>query len=54
MPDLCPEVHEFIRCCEELLAKLEQGGKLTPDEQGVIELAAIEVLSKVKPDQHKS
>lgn len=54
MPDLCPEVHEFIRSCEELLAKLAQGGRLTADEQGVIELAAIELLSKIRPDREKS
>lgn len=54
MSQLCPEVHEFIRACEELLAKIAQGGKLTPDEQGVIELAAIELLSKIRSEQEAS
>ena len=34
--------------------RIAQGGKLTPDEQGVIELAAIELLSKIRSEQETS
>jgi hypothetical protein len=47
MTDLCPEVRDFVRACEVIQGKLAQGGTLTPDEKGVVEISAIELLSQL-------
>ena len=48
MPDFCQEVSAFVSACEAIHAMLSQGGILTPDEKGVIEISAIELLAKLR------
>ncbi len=49
MPSLRHEVQHFISACEAIQALLAQGEVLTMDERDVIELSAIELLTKIKP-----
>ncbi len=44
------EVQNFISACEHLYDFLARGGALTDDERGVLEIAAIEFLAKIRPD----
>ncbi len=44
------EVQNFISACEHIYDLLAEGGALTDDERGVLEMAAIEFLSKIRPD----
>lgn len=45
----CQEVRKFVSACEAVHAKLAEGDTLTRDEKDVIELTAIELLSRIKP-----
>ncbi len=47
------EVRSFIACCETIHSVLAQGEKLTPDESEVIEMSAIELLSKLRQPNPK-
>ena len=44
----CREVQKFISVCEELQSMLMQGGVLTSDEKGVVELSAKELLANLE------
>jgi hypothetical protein len=48
MFDLCLEVQKFISVCEDIQSLIMQGKALTSDEQGVIELAARDLLTNLK------
>jgi hypothetical protein len=43
----CREVQNFVSVCEELQFLLMQGGALTPDEKGVVELSAKSLLDNL-------
>lgn len=43
------EVRSFISGCEKIHELLVGGGRLTEDESGVIEMAAIELLTEMGP-----
>ena len=43
------EVRCFISGCEKIQEFVAGGGTLTEDEQGVIEMAAIELLAEIRP-----
>lgn len=45
---LCPEVQKFIGACEAIHGLLASGVPLTPDETGVIEMSASELLRKIR------
>jgi hypothetical protein len=42
------EAMDFIRACEALYALVEHG-MLSPEDRDIIEYAAIDLLSRVKP-----
>lgn len=53
----CREVQNFVSVCEELQFLLMQGGALTPDEKGVVEFSAknlldnLDVLTSQRPSR---
>lgn len=44
------EVQRFISACEHIYEFLAMGGALTEDERAVLEVAAIEFLTKIRPN----
>ena len=50
MPTLSKEVVDFVSACEAIRAKLARGRALTASEKHVIEIAAIDLLSKIKSE----
>ena len=49
MTAICKEARNFVSACEAIHSLLEKKLKLTVDERELIEYAAIDLLSKVKP-----
>ena len=53
----CREVQNVVSVCEELQFLLMQGGALTPDEKGVVEFSAknlldnLDVLTSQRPSR---
>jgi len=43
----CREVQRFVSVCEELQSLLMQGRALTPDEKGVVEFSAKNLLNSL-------
>ena len=43
----CREVQRFVSVCEELQSLLMQGRALTPDEKGVVEFSAKNLLNNL-------
>ena len=44
------EAKKFVGACLDIRSLLARGSSLTSDEKDVIELAAIDLLTDVKPD----
>jgi hypothetical protein len=49
MISFCQEVQKFITACEDIHALLLCGGSLTPAERDVVELSAMDLLTRVRP-----
>lgn len=52
MPTLRPEVRDFVASCERIQGLLAQKVSLTPDESELLEMCAIELLSKLRSSGH--
>jgi len=50
MAVLSKEVLDFVSACEAIHEKLASGGGLTASEKHVIEIAAIDLLGKIRPE----
>lgn len=49
MPDICEETKMFVRACQALYSLLAQG-PLPFKDRDVIEINAIELLGKLRPE----
>ena len=49
---LCQEVQKFVSVCEAIQSLLVEGVPLTPDEKGVIEFVARDLLRNLEPPRH--
>ena len=49
MDGLCREVQKFVSACEALHWMLAQGSELSPDERGVVDLSARDLLAHLDP-----
>ncbi len=47
MPEFRPAVQVYMQACEHILTMLARREPLTTDEQDVIEMLCIEILSKL-------
>jgi hypothetical protein len=48
MLELCKEVRTFVSACEDVHAKMIEGGKLTVDERDVVEESALDLLARIQ------